>query len=100
MAIREKTRLARVDRWISLKKAWEAKLSRATTQNDTDVANKMIAEAEGILSRFESAIKMMTEDQSYERSKIEKITKKVKADRSKKDIETSNNAEEGTNIGL
>ena len=100
MAIREKTRLARVDRWISLKKAWEAKLSRATTQNDTDVANKMIAEAEGILSRFESAIKMMTEDKSYERSKIEKITKKVKADRSKKDTETSNNAEEGTNIGL
>lgn len=100
MAIREKTRLARVDRWISLKKAWEAKLSRATTQNDTDVANKMIAEAEGILSRLESPVEIMTEDKSYKRAEIEKITKKVKADRSKKDTETSNNAEEGTNIGL
>ena len=100
MAINEKTRLARVDRWQGIKAAWESKLKKADNQNDTDVANKMIAEAEGMLSGLELPVKIMTEDKSYKRSEIEKITKKVKADRSKKDTETSNNAEEGTNIGV
>lgn len=100
MTISEKTRLARVNRWASSKKAWEVKLNKATTQNDTDVANKMIAEAEGMISRLESKSEVVSEDTAYEKPFMDKVTKKVKTDRAKKDKETFNKAEEGTNIGL
>lgn len=100
MAITEKTRLARVVRWQGMKAAWESKLDKAENQNDTDVAKKMIAEAEGTLSRLESKGRARSEDVTYEKPIMDKVTKKVKGDRVKKNIETSNKAEEGTNIGL
>lgn len=62
MTISEKTRLARVDRWTSLKNAWKAKLSEATTQNDTDVANKMIAEADMMLSKLKTKDEVVPEE--------------------------------------
>jgi hypothetical protein len=95
MTISEKTRLARVGRWTSLKNAWKAKLSKATTQNDTDVANKMIAE--GIL---ESKGEAPAYDEVYGTPSRGTATKKVKVDNAKTDKEISNKAKEGTNIGL
>ena len=52
MTISESTRKSRVQRWENSKQAWEAKLATAENQNGTDVANKMIAEAEGMIKRL------------------------------------------------
>lgn len=53
MPINEKTREQRISRWARLKQAWESKLAKAANQNDTDVAKKMIAEAEEQIKRLE-----------------------------------------------
>jgi hypothetical protein len=62
MTISEKTRLARVDRWQGMKAAWKSKLGKAENQNDTDVANKMIAEADMMLSKLETKDEVVPEE--------------------------------------
>lgn len=96
MSITEKTRKARVERWKAKKAVWVTKLASAKNQNDTDVAKLMIGEAEDALSRLESKGEVLSEDNMYKKSNIDKITKKVKADKLKRDPETPLKTKEDT----
>ena len=96
MAINEKTRLARVTRWQGMKVAWKSKLDRAENQNDTDVANKMIAEADMMLSRLE----IKDKDTAYPTSEVSKPTKKSKKDTDKYPLKINESADDKNIIGL
>lgn len=96
MTISEKTRLARVDRWQGMKAAWKSKLDKAENQNDTDVANKMIAEADMMLSRLE----IKDEDAAYPTSEVSKPPKKSKKDTDKYPPKINESTDDKNTIGL
>ena len=85
MPIDEKTRESRINRWKNLKSAWESKLAKASNENDSAVAKKMIAEAEGMIKRLESKDEIVQKEDISDKDKMAPLVKKTKSSHKKRD---------------
>ena len=101
MTLSDAARAQRVKGWTNQKSKWKSKLEKASDPYDIDIANAMIADAEEALKRLEVNAEVVQGDDIYEKSNVDKITKKVKANRSKRNTETPLKTREDTSsIGV